>query len=165
MKHISSENTQSFLTPIPVEGDVQPNATDLRLDKVFGIRKNMFELTNEEKTHRGSWEVIPNADGFFKLQPGVYEFIMEGTVTVAEGEAGIVLTRSTLIRNGCFLITGLYDSGYSGVIGGQLNIGCGWANIKRGTRIGQFVLFDAESLHKYSGDYGLQSDHDKKYEV
>tara|TARA_R110000772_G_scaffold2311_7_gene8004 strand:- start:3257 stop:3709 length:453 start_codon:yes stop_codon:yes gene_type:complete len=145
--------------------DIQPNAVDLRLDKVFKINNNIFEISNDVKMHRGSTQLPVDERDCFILQPGTYEFIMENEVSIGEHEAGFVLTRSTLIRNGCNLITGLYDSGYCGVIGGQLNVQGGWAVIKRGTRIGQFILFDAESLHKYNGDYGANKAHDDKYEV
>jgi deoxycytidine triphosphate deaminase len=89
--------------------------------------------------------------------------IMENIINVAEGEAGFVITRSTLNRNGVFITSGLYDSGYNGVMAGVMHINCGLMKIKPGTRIGQYLCFKAESLHKYDGDYGLNKDHDKKY--
>jgi hypothetical protein len=36
--------------------------------------------------------------------------------------------------------------------------------IQKGTRIGQYLSFNAESLHKYEGDYGKNKSHDKKYQ-
>ena len=46
MKHILGPNSKSTLTNVR-EGDCQPNAVDLRLDKVFRILPNTFEITNE----------------------------------------------------------------------------------------------------------------------
>lgn len=80
---------------------------------------------------------------------------MENIVHVGEGEAGWVITRSTLGRNGLFIVSGLYDSGYSGSMAAVLHVTCGRALIKKGTRIGQYLNFDAESLSSYDGDYGL----------
>jgi hypothetical protein len=37
--------------------------------------------------------------------------------------------------------------------------------IQRGTRIGQYLSFNAESLHKYDGSYGKNKEHDKKYQA
>lgn len=147
------------------EGDVQPNAIDLRLDKVFRIKSSDFELTNEKKTHRGTEELQSNDEGFWNLGPGSYEIVMENIVHVAEGEAGWVITRSTLNRNGVFITSGLYDSGYHGVMAGVMHVTCGNFRVKKGTRVGQYICVKAESLHKYDGDYGINKEHDKKYGV
>ena len=163
MKHISGSNSKSTLTNVE-KGDVQPNAVDLRLDKVYRIKNEPFILTNEVKQHRGSTEVLPDANGFFNLVPGQYEVIMENTISVGEGEAGWVITRSTLNRNGVFLTSGLYDSGYNGVMAGCMHVGSGPLRIKKGTRIGQYLSFNAETLHMYDGSYGNHKAHDKKYQ-
>lgn len=163
MKHIMGPNSTSSLTGVQ-EGDVQPNAVDLRLGKVFKINsENLFEISNEHKKHRGGYEVAPDQDGYFYLEPGHYEVVMENIINVGEGEAGWVITRSTLNRNGCFLTSGLYDSGYHGVMAGVLHVTAGPARIKKGTRIGQYLSFNAEALHKYDGDYGIGKAHDSKY--
>lgn len=162
MKHIMGKDSLSSLTNVQ-EGDVQPNAVDLRLGKVFRIQPTTFEVSNEHKHHRGTSEVIPNEHGYFYLEPGHYEVVMENIINVGEGEAGWVITRSTLNRNGLFLTSGLYDTGYHGVMAGVLHVTVGPARIKQGTRIGQYLSFSAEALHSYEGSYGLKSEHDKKY--
>jgi deoxycytidine triphosphate deaminase len=90
---------------------------------------------------------------------------MENIISVGQGEAGWVITRSTLNRNGLFLTSGLYDSGYHGAMAGLLHVTIGQARIKKGTRIGQYLSFEAESLSMYDGDYGINKEHDKKYGV
>jgi len=163
MKHILGKNSRSTLTKVQ-DGDSQPNAIDLRLDKVYKIKTNVFEISNEHKKHRGTeYELIPDHQGYFFLEPGDYEVVMENIIRVGENEAGWVITRSTFNRNGLFLTSGLYDSGYNGVMAGVLHVGLGPARIKKGTRIGQYLSFDAESLSTYDGDYGIGKEHDKKY--
>ena len=162
MKHILGPNSKSALDRVQTE-DVQPNAVDLRLGKVFRISSDLFEVSNEGKVHRKTTAIEPDEEGWFNLEVGDYEVVMENLIVVAPGEAGWVITRSTLNRNGLFLTSGLYDSGYSGVMAGCLHVGSGPARIKKGTRIGQYLSFDAEALHEYNGSYGLKSVHDKKY--
>lgn len=162
MKHISGPDSRSSLTNVQ-EQDVQPNAVDLRLGKVFFIRPGAFVIDEEQKTHRGSVELTPGADGYYTLQEGHYEVVMENVIEVGEGEAGWVITRSTLNRNGVFLTSGLYDSGYHGVMAGVMHVTCGPMKIKPGTRIGQYLSFDAEALSKYDGSYGIGKEHDAKY--
>ena len=145
--------------------DSQPNAVDLRLGKVFKIYNYVFEISNDHKKHRGSEEIQPFADGYYYLEPGDYEVVMENIIHVGEGEAGWVITRSTLNRNGCFLTSGLYDTGYHGVMAAVLHVGIGTAKIKKGTRIGQYISFQAENIGSYDGDYGIGKQHDQKYGV
>ena len=146
------------------EGDSQSNACDLRLDRVYKIKEDVFEISNDTKKHRGTeYEIQPDRHGVFFLEPGHYEVVMENIIQVGESEAGWVITRSTLNRNGLFLTSGLYDSGYHGVMAGVLHVTIGAARIKKGTRIGQYLSFDAEMLKAYDGDYGVGKEHDKKY--
>lgn len=162
MKHIMGPNSKSSLTNVQ-EGDVQPNAVDLRLGKVLKIKDAVFEISNEHKVHRGGVEIEPDAEGYYNLDPGSYEVVMENIIHVGSDEAGWVITRSTLNRNGCFLTSGLYDTGYHGVMAGVLHVNGGLARIKQGTRIGQYLSFNSEALHHYDGDYGVGKDHDQKY--
>lgn len=173
MKHTQSPLSRTKLTNVQ-QKDVQPNAVDLRLDKVFKINNDLFVLSEGSKVHRTT-EPVPLIDGdWYRLEPGDYEVTMENTISVGEGEAGWVITRSTLNRNGLFLTSGLYDSGYGynaetgevtgGVMAGVLHVTCGPALIQKGTRIGQYLSFDAECLKMYNGSYGNHKSHDKKYQ-
>lgn len=154
MIHLHSNESNSWLSSWTAE-QVQPNAMDLKVDKIFVINDDKtFIIDEESKTHRGAVEIEPNDNGYWELSPGTYEIIMEGTVKIAEDEAGWVITRSTLNRNGLFITSGLYDSGYEGVMAGALHVNVGPAKIKKGTRVGQFLLFKAQSVSLYDGDYG-----------
>ena len=161
MIHILGEKSNSRLTAVQ-DGDSQPNAIDLRLGKVFAINNSLFELSEEGKRHRGTTEIIPLLDWYY-LEEGTYEVVMENLVTVGADEAGWVITRSTLNRNGVFITSGLYDSGYNGVMAGAMHVRGGPVRIQKGTRVAQFLLFKAEALTLYNGSYGLNSEHDKKY--
>ncbi len=163
MKHIMGPNSRSSLTNVK-EGDVQPNAVDLRLGKVFKMSQSTFKIDEKEKVHRGSYEMKPDPLGYFNLPEGHYEVVMENMIVVGEGEAGWVITRSTLNRNGVFLTSGLYDTGYDGVMAGVMHVTCGPMRIQKGTRIGQYLSFNAEALHSYDGSYGKNKQHDLKYQ-
>jgi deoxycytidine triphosphate deaminase len=156
-------SARSKLTNVQAS-DVQPNAVDLRLGKVFQINNQVFTIDETQKIHRGSEEVVLGEDGYYTLPNGTYEVIMENEVNVGPAEAGFVITRSTLNRNGCFLTSGLYDTGYAGVMAGVLHVNCGMMRIKPGTRVGQYLCFEAEALSSYDGDYGTGKAHDLKYE-
>ena len=162
MINIGGNTTTSKLTGIQ-EGDVQPNAVDLRLGKVYSIKTNTFTIDETKKVHRGSTALEVDEDGYYTLEPGHYEVLMNNLIEVGEGESGFVITRSTLNRNGVFLTSGLYDSGYKGVMAGVMHVTVGPMRIMPDTRIGQYLSFEAESLSSYDGDYGIGKAHDKKY--
>ena len=166
MLHIMSNESQSTLTEVE-EQDVQPNAVDLKVAKIFEINKTEFSISNDEKKHRGSVELRSHyKDGdWWYLQPGTYEIVMENIISVGPDEAGWVITRSTLNRNGVFITSGLYDSGYHGVMAGAMHVTTGPMWLKKGTRVGQFLLFKSQALKKYDGDYGIGKAHDQKYGV
>ena len=161
MIHLASPNSKSSLSKFD-DDQVQPNAIDLRVDKIFQTYGQVFVISEQEKAHRESREIRPT-DSWWRLDPGSYEIIMEGIVSIGDDEAGWVITRSSLNRNGCFITSGLYDSGYEGVMAGVLHVNNGPIRIKRGTRVGQFLLFKAEALNQYDGDYGVGKQHDQKY--
>lgn len=166
MIHIAAQDTQSNLTNVELS-DIQPNAVDLRVEKIFRMDLNKTFTIGEEngkevKQHRGSTELYPDEEGYWYLNPGSYEIVMENIIHVGPDEAGWVITRSTLNRNGLFITSGLYDSGYHGVMAGALHVTAP-AKIKKGTRVGQFLLFKSQSLKKYDGDYGIGKAHDQKY--
>ena len=162
MKHIQSPNSRSTLTNVE-QTDIQPNAVDLRVDKIFKVSTKEFVISEDSKEHRGSEEIEPDMDGWFYLEEGHYEVVMQNIINVGRNEAGFVITRSTLNRNGLFLTSGLYDTGYAGVMAGMLHVTIGPARIKQGTRIGQYLNFEAESIKVYDGSYSKGKEHDKKY--
>lgn len=173
MLHIMSAESTSTLTNVE-ENDIQPNAVDLKVAKVFKINDKDFEISNSVKRHRESVELTPDyridpegntREGWWYLQPGSYEIVMENIINVGPDEAGWVITRSTLNRNGVFITSGLYDSGYNGVMAGAMHVTSGPMWLQKGTRVGQFLLFKSQALKSYDGDYGLGTTHDQKYGV
>lgn len=145
--------------------DVQPNAIDLRVAKVFKIRPADFVLSETEKVHRGTDEQKPLPDGFWCLEPGSYEVVMENIVSVGQGEAGFVVPRSTLNRNGVFITSGLYDTGYNGAMAACIHVTSGRFWLKPGTRVAQYLIFASQQVGNYNGSYGLNKAHDEKYKL
>jgi deoxycytidine triphosphate deaminase len=157
MKHILGPNSRSTLTNVQ-EGDSQPNAVDLRLDKVFKILPTVFEISDDHKKLRETQEVFPDEEGYFNLEVGDYEAVMSNAISVGEKECGWLIIRSSLNRSNIFTTSGLFDSKYTGCVASCLHVGTGPARIKKGTRVAQYLSFDAEMLHGYNGSYGFGAD-------
>lgn len=157
LKNISSQSCESFLTSqLWMKEQIQPNAVDLTLDEVFAFSEDsVFEIDNEMKVHRKQHpvDVLDSNANTFVLTPGSYRIVFKEKINIGDQEAGFVVPRSTFIRNGVFIHSGLYDSGYTGRMEAGMNVTAGCMNIKKNTRIGQILIFDAEALHLYDGDY------------
>lgn len=164
MVNVAGNNSTTRLSNID-DDMIQPNAVDIRLDKVFEISDNLFMIDAENnKQHRGSVEMQPDEDGFFHLEPNrMYEYVSMSGIHVGSDEAGWVVGRSSCLRNGLQILSCLYDSGYRGSIMGTIVVYNGPAKIQKGTRIGQYVSLKAEALKSYNGSYGYGKDYDKKY--
>jgi len=143
---------------------LQPNAIDFTLDVLFSINENnTFVISEEGKVMRGGGEVDPTIDRasdipFWNIQPNsVYDGMSNITVKLPEGVACELIIRSTFNRNGIFLTSGLYDSGYEGPIGFAVHNRSGLAKIAVGTRIGQIKFVASDSAGTYAGGYNHEA--------
>ena len=140
---------------------IQPNAVELRVVSIEQIQSHTeFEISDIETNHRKKVSLRVDEQNRFHLRAGeAYEFITNHDVVIAEGECGLIIPRSSLNRNGIFITSSLYDSGFSGRLGGVIHCR-GDAILHKNVRIGQFLIFSAETYSLYDGSYG----HGKVYD-
>lgn len=147
---------------------VQPNAIDFTLDRLFYSNADTFVISKdpnnpfkELKQMRSMEEHYPIPDRrypdihFFHIQPKhYYDALSNVYVDIPQGVAAQLIIRSTFNRNGMFLTSGLYDSGYKGHVGfGLHNNSIGVSKIQQGTRIGQIIFIKSDNAGVYSGGY------------
>ncbi len=146
---------EKWITGIRDEKQMQPNAVDITADRLFKLNnQNVFTFSSEGKTHRNRTE-ITNPD-VWTLEPGVYDVVSDCYVKMTQGIAGYLITRSTLNRNGVFIQSGLYDSGYKGPVQCILYNLFGITVLEPGLAVAQFVFVDAPSGHTYAGGYNTE---------
>lgn len=156
MKHVCG-TAKTRVEPVD-DKMVQPNAIDLRVKAIYKPVPGTFRLMGDKKEHLTRQEIKPEVitkdEAVFTLTSGVYLVEFEQIVTMGEKEAGVVLSRSTLMRNGVWMTTCLYDSGYHGKMISGLHVPEGVTFVfPKGERLAQFIVMDAESLHQYHGSY------------
>lgn len=145
----------------PVDEDmIQMHALDIRIDKVYRIVGGFFIPEKGKTSQSKKEEMLPVVEPalpmreIFSLTPGVYAFDAVQSVEMAEGEAGWLVPRSSLTRNGVDVRSALYDAGYKGGVNGIIVVhnphGC---SIERNARIAQFVIVKAETAKLYDGQY------------
>lgn len=153
-------NTEHSTTTLSNIDDVcmQQAAVDLRLENVWHMR-GLFTIDEESKQHRQTNKATVDTEGYFLLNEGVYEVSFDHDISIGADEASLVITRSTLVRNGCQLVSGLWDPKFEGRGGCALHVKGGQLRIKPGTRVGQFVTWKvANAQGAYDGSYGLNAD-------
>lgn len=141
---------------------IQPNALDFTVDHMFSIDSTTeFKISESAKHMRDQDKegtlVFPDGE-FWRLAVGCYDAMSDFYVTVPDGVAAHLITRSTFNRNGVFIQSGLYDSGFKGNCGFVIyNMG-GVTEIAPATRIGQLVFTTSEDSGKlYAGGYNTEA--------
>jgi len=141
---------------------VQPNAIDFTLDTLYGINESVFFIGESGKQMRGGTAMTPSTQwngsetsDYWRLEGGgVYDGMSDVYVDLPEGVAAMLIIRSTFNRNGLFLTSGLYDSGYKGHLGFALhNRSNGIAMIEPHTRVGQVIFVASDSAGMYAGGW------------
>ena len=155
--------SEGWITGINDEAlQVQPNAIDFTLDNLFAINHmNLFVISEDkaDKQMRGGYPIeVANTDKagkeFWTLSPNeTYDGLSNIRVNLPEGVACQLIVRSTFNRNGIFLTSGLYDSGYEGNIGFALHNRSGMASVQKGVRVGQIIFVRSDSEGMYAGGW------------
>ncbi len=159
MIHIKNPATNSKLTAYLDDKCIQPNAVDLPVKDVFKINGGIVDLSNKVHAKRNKVEPI---DGVYTLEGGKYDIVFATDVEIAEGEAGFLIQRSSLNRNGITLTSGLYDSGYSNLVGGCLHVPDNITlKFNEGERLAQLLMFNAETVSLYTGSYNKSAPTDE----
>ncbi len=132
----------------------QPAGFDVTVSNIHSFPHTRFFL-GMEKGENSALSQVPVTDGiYFDLEPGAYFVELNEITTIPPDAIGILLPRSTLLRNGLDVRTALFDPGYSGQP--KVMLVCHRpARIQRFSRIGQLVILksDKEFSGKYSGQY------------
>ena len=146
------------------EKQVQPNAIDFTVDRLFTIKEHNFVIDESHKRMSGGVEILAQDYSTLPIVPEGKFWRLDGQtpfdgmsdiyVDVPEGVAAMLVVRSTFNRNGIFIASGLYDSGFKGHIGFVVyNMAHVSAYVGKGTRIGQIVFVESNSVSVYSGGY------------
>lgn len=147
----------SWMTDEQKEKSIQPNAIDFTIDRVYEIDFNTpCYIGEDKKTMRKTHEIFSGDNDTWSLTPGQYDFMSDFYVSLPEGVAVEVIARSTFVRNGFFITTGLWDSGFKGPAGGVLH-SAGAAQIHRHVRVGQLKFIRSDKGGLYNGGYNTDA--------
>lgn len=143
---------------VNTDDQVQPNGVDLRLDRVYFLEGITSVPTDGKAKFEGrSSEILPK-DGWFSLKPtmntgSIYLVDFLEKINVREGYCANLITRSSLVRSGVDVITGLWDTGFQGQLGASLRV-LNPINLQWGAKLAQVMFFESKfNGHAYTGRY------------
>lgn len=151
--------------------NIQPNAIDFTLDKMFEICKVPCSITETIPKNMRVQQEVPTyglvsghndptgrakTTAGWMIESGSYDCMSDFYVEIPEGVAAYLIVRSTFNRNGMFITSGLYDSGFKGHIGFVLHNPIGSATIEVGIRVGQIIFISSDSAGVYAGGWNHQ---------
>jgi len=131
----------------------QPAGYDVTVNKILAYSKDRYTL-GIAKGENSDLVPVPLGGKYFELTEGAYFVELNEITTIPKDAIGILLPRSTLLRNGLDVRTALFDPGYSGQP--KIMLVCHRpARIERFARVGQLIIIksDAEFSSQYSGRY------------
>jgi len=147
------------------DNNIQPNAIDFTLDRLFTINhEEAFIISEDDKYIRGGEEIKPLEDEnddrlYWPIDIRTsYDGMSDMFVELPVGVACMLIVRSTFNRNGIFITSGLYDSGFEGHIGFIIHNMSGPAKIAAGTRIGQIMFIQSENAKMYASGYNMEKE-------
>ncbi len=131
----------------------QPAGYDVTVSSIHSYPRTRYTL-GIAKGESSKLEEVKLIDGHYELEPGAYFVELNEVTTIPKDAIGILLPRSTLLRNGLDVRTALFDPGYSGQP--KVMLVCHRSSrIQRFARIGQLVIIksDADFSSQYNGQY------------
>ena len=102
-------------------------------------------------------EVMPfkNANGnfVFKLDPGTYSLTFEQGCKLDNKHTAFIRHRSSILRCGGIITSGVYDPGFETDEMGGVLIATKPILIEKGARVAQIVMFENNSAELYDGQF------------
>ncbi|MBO3840938.1 MAG: deoxyuridine 5'-triphosphate nucleotidohydrolase [Candidatus Brockarchaeota archaeon] len=139
-----------------VEEQVQPAGVDLTLEKIEVLVEE-GEISAEPRFSKGL-NIIPKT-GFYELPQGSYRVTYHEIVNIPAGYLGLLLPRSSLLRNGATIYTAVWDPGYKGRgMGLMVVFNRRGIRIAEEARVAQLILLSLEgSSELYKGRFMFEN--------
>lgn len=133
---------------------------DLTLKEVKQINGG---IVMAEKTILDEYtEVMPtkNANGqlIYKLEPGTYSITFEQGVKLPTNRTAFVRHRSSILRCGGIITSGVYDPGFEVDEMGGVLIATKSMIIEKGARVAQIIMFENNTAEAYDGQWQKNKD-------
>ena len=146
---------------IDFNSQIQPNGFDLTLHDVSNFKSHSVIGTNNNSRVLAETSQLKFEDsGKLFLPQGSYRITLNEKINLPSGIMSLCQTRSSLLRSGIAINSGIGDAGYSGKYQALMTIYNPYGfSVEKNSRILQIVFFhlDNETSHAYEGIYSEKS--------
>ena len=146
-----------LIEPVDDPGvQVQPNGFDLTLESVWRIDgQGSIGRTNSERVIPARAPISASEDGWFELGPGAYVIHFREIVAMPLDVMAFGRPRSSVLRCGASIHTGIWDAGYRGRSEALLLVHTEpGIRLAVGARVVQVVFVRLDGVtHAYAGTY------------
>jgi deoxycytidine triphosphate deaminase len=98
---------------------------------------------------------IKNTDGKFiyRLEPGTYSITFEQGIKLPTNRTAFIRHRSSVLRCGGIITSGVYDPGFAVDEMGGVLIATKSIIIEKGARVAQIIMFENQESEAYDGQF------------
>ena len=123
-----------------------------------GVKQISGGLVLADKTVVADYvEMMPTfttAEKFiYELQPGTYSLTFEQGIKLDAAHTAFIRHRSSILRCGGIITSGVYDPGFEVEEMGAVLIATQPIDIEKGARVAQVIIFDNVDAEKYNGQW------------
>lgn len=142
---------------VDAEVQTQANGFDMTLQKVEGFRTENFGTLDFDniKRRKPIVSVIPfDQDGRVRLLRGSYLITLDPKMNIPKNQMWLLKPRSSLVRMGAFIDSGVFDAGFIGRGQVLLTVTClHGIELYKDARVAQMIGFEGEQTEGYNGIY------------
>jgi dUTP pyrophosphatase len=115
-----------------------------------------------DKTIVDSYNEVPSYElegkTRFTLEPGSYSLTFEQGVKLPSNKTAFIRHRSSILRCGAIITSGVYDPGFEVDEMGGVLIATQPITIEKGARVAQIIIFDNSEAELYDGQWMGEKD-------
>jgi dUTP pyrophosphatase len=128
---------------------------DLTLKSVKSIDGGKVLCERTEVNDYQEIQTVEDAYGrdVFSLEPGVYSLTFDQGVKLPNNKTAFIRHRSSILRCGAIITSGVYDPGFETDEMGAVLIATQPITIEVGARVAQIIIFDNSEAELYDGQW------------
>ena len=121
------------------------------------VKKIMGGLVSSKSTTVNPYEEVMTftleGQEFYSLTPGTYSLTFEQGVKLPSNKTAFIRHRSSILRCGGIITSGVYDPGFEVDEMGAVLIATQPIMIEKGARVAQIIIFDNSEAQLYDGQW------------
>ena len=133
---------------------------DLTLKEVKMIKGGYVSATSTTVNpyQEATTETIDGSREHYVLEPGTYSLTFEQGVKLPSNKTAFIRHRSSILRCGGIITSGVYDPGFEVDEMGAVLIATQPITIEKGARVAQIIIFDNSEAELYNGQWMGEKD-------